>query len=160
MMGSFFWLKQQIIFLSGWVRTPVKTEWVNKMRWQIVLFFSIVCGLLLSLSQFSFIGLFQRTIPVGFSPLNTLTAVHFPKHTVNLSIYIPTLLQVFFYRGELHILPCPTKSSLVGVSRDVVPTVAQALALLSTHPEACTASPKICSALKKRLEGWESVFIC
>ncbi|XP_070833682.1 protein ecdysoneless homolog [Chaetodon trifascialis] len=62
--------------------------------------------------------------------------------------------RVFFYRGELHILPRPSKSSPVGVSKDVVPSVAQALALLATHPEACQASPKICSALKKRLEGY------
>ncbi|XP_029305328.1 protein ecdysoneless homolog [Cottoperca gobio] len=62
--------------------------------------------------------------------------------------------RVFLYRGELHILPCPSKSSPVGVSRDEVPTEAQAAALLSTHPEACQASPKICSALKKRFEGY------
>ncbi|KAL7383921.1 hypothetical protein ABVT39_020696 [Epinephelus coioides] len=62
--------------------------------------------------------------------------------------------RVFLYRGEFHILPHPSKSSPVGVSKDVVPTVPQALALLSTHPEACQASPKICSALRKRLEGY------
>uniref|UniRef100_A0A8C9XI02 Ecdysoneless homolog (Drosophila) n=1 Tax=Sander lucioperca TaxID=283035 RepID=A0A8C9XI02_SANLU len=62
--------------------------------------------------------------------------------------------RVFLYRGVLHILPCPSKSSPVGISKDVVPSVAQALALLSTHPEACQASPKICSALRKRLEGY------
>ncbi|XP_070772264.1 protein ecdysoneless homolog [Enoplosus armatus] len=62
--------------------------------------------------------------------------------------------RVFFYRGELNILPCPSKSSPVGVSKDVVPSMAQALALLSSHPEACKASPKICSALRKRLEGY------
>ncbi|KAM3606202.1 uncharacterized protein V6R79_012431 [Siganus canaliculatus] len=62
--------------------------------------------------------------------------------------------RVFFYKGKLHILPCPTKSNPVGVSKDVVPSVSQALALLSTHPEACEASPKICSAIKKRLEGY------
>ncbi|XP_037637827.1 protein ecdysoneless homolog [Sebastes umbrosus] len=62
--------------------------------------------------------------------------------------------RVFFYRGELHILPCPSKSSPVGVSKHVAPSVAQALALLSSHPEACRASPKICSALRKRLEGY------
>lgn len=62
--------------------------------------------------------------------------------------------RVFLYRGEFHILPCPSKSSPVGVSKDVVPTVPQALALLSTHPEACQASPKICSALRKRVEGY------
>uniref|UniRef100_A0A8C2ZVL6 Ecdysoneless homolog (Drosophila) n=1 Tax=Cyclopterus lumpus TaxID=8103 RepID=A0A8C2ZVL6_CYCLU len=62
--------------------------------------------------------------------------------------------RVFLYRGELHILPCPSKSSPVGVSKDVVPSVAQAIVLLSTHPEACQASPKICSALRKRLDGY------
>uniref|UniRef100_A0A3Q3G1S2 Ecdysoneless homolog (Drosophila) n=1 Tax=Labrus bergylta TaxID=56723 RepID=A0A3Q3G1S2_9LABR len=62
--------------------------------------------------------------------------------------------RVFLYRGELHILPCPSKSCPVGASKDVVPSVAQALALLSNHPEACRANPKICSALRKRLEGY------
>ncbi|XP_054456564.1 protein ecdysoneless homolog [Anoplopoma fimbria] len=62
--------------------------------------------------------------------------------------------RVFFYRGELHILPCPSKSSPVGVSKDVVPSVAQVTALLSTHPGACQASSKIRAALKKRLEGY------
>lgn len=64
------------------------------------------------------------------------------------------LSQVFIYRGELHILPCPSRSSSVGFSLDVVPSLAQALTLLSAHPEACQASPKICSALKKQLQGW------
>nr|XP_020455359.1 protein ecdysoneless homolog [Monopterus albus] len=62
--------------------------------------------------------------------------------------------RVFLYRGELHILPCPSTSSPFGVSKDVVPSVAQALALLSTHPKTCQASPKISSALRKRLEGY------
>ncbi|XP_027863694.1 protein ecdysoneless homolog isoform X2 [Xiphophorus couchianus] len=62
--------------------------------------------------------------------------------------------RVFIYRGELHILPCPSKSSSIGFSLDVVPSLAQALALLSAHPEACQASPKIRSALKKRLQGY------
>ncbi|XP_056290946.1 protein ecdysoneless homolog isoform X1 [Pseudoliparis swirei] len=62
--------------------------------------------------------------------------------------------RVFLYRGELHILPCPSKSSPVGFSKDVVPSVAQAIVLLSTHPGDCQASPKICSALRKRLAGY------
>lgn len=62
--------------------------------------------------------------------------------------------RVFIYRGELHIIPCPSKSSSVGFSRDAVPSLVQALALLSAHPEACRASPKICSALRKRLQGY------
>lgn len=77
---------------------------------------------------------------------------------LSLNYFALYLFQVFFYRGELHILPCPSKSSPVGFSKDVVPSVAQALALLYTHPNSCQANPKICSALKKRLEGWENAF--
>ncbi|KAM4729685.1 protein ecdysoneless homolog [Anableps anableps] len=62
--------------------------------------------------------------------------------------------RVFIYRGELHILPCPSKSSSVSFSLDAVPSLAQALTLLSAHPEACQASPKIRSALMKRLHGY------
>ncbi|KAM9847760.1 protein ecdysoneless homolog [Aulostomus maculatus] len=62
--------------------------------------------------------------------------------------------RVFLYRGELHILPCPSHSSPVGISKEVVPSVAQAVVLLATHPEACKASPKICSALNTRLKGY------
>ncbi|XP_030012488.1 protein ecdysoneless homolog isoform X2 [Sphaeramia orbicularis] len=62
--------------------------------------------------------------------------------------------RVFLYRGQLHILPCPSNSSSVGFPKNVVPSVAQALMLLSTHPEACRASTKISSALRKRLEGY------
>uniref|UniRef100_A0A096M6B6 Ecdysoneless homolog (Drosophila) n=1 Tax=Poecilia formosa TaxID=48698 RepID=A0A096M6B6_POEFO len=57
--------------------------------------------------------------------------------------------RVFIYRGELHILPCPSKSSSIGFSLDVVPSLAQALVLLSAHPEVCLASPKIRSAIYK-----------
>ncbi|KAM9726789.1 protein ecdysoneless homolog [Menidia menidia] len=62
--------------------------------------------------------------------------------------------RVFLFRGDLHILPCPSKSSSVGFPRDKVPSVGQALALLSSQTEACRASSKICAALKKRLEGY------
>ncbi|XP_041866262.1 protein ecdysoneless homolog [Melanotaenia boesemani] len=62
--------------------------------------------------------------------------------------------RVFLYRGELHILPCPSKSSAEGFPYDVVPSVVQALALLSTQPEACRPNSKICSAVRKRLQGY------
>uniref|UniRef100_A0A087YL70 Ecdysoneless homolog (Drosophila) n=1 Tax=Poecilia formosa TaxID=48698 RepID=A0A087YL70_POEFO len=58
--------------------------------------------------------------------------------------------RVFIYRGELHILPCPSKSSSIGFSLDVVPSLAQALVLLSAHPEVCLASPKIRSAATRK----------
>ncbi|KAM4607054.1 protein ecdysoneless homolog isoform 2-T2 [Polymixia lowei] len=62
--------------------------------------------------------------------------------------------RVILHRGELHILPCPSRSSAVGLPKDLVPSVPQALALLSSHTQACLASPKIRSALGKRLEGY------
>ncbi|KAK6293682.1 hypothetical protein J4Q44_G00360080 [Coregonus suidteri] len=57
-------------------------------------------------------------------------------------------------RGELYILPCPSRCSGDGLPRDAVPSVTQALALLSSHTHACLASPKNRTALEKRLEGY------
>ncbi|CAL8254863.1 unnamed protein product [Lota lota] len=75
--------------------------------------------------------------------------------------YLPTWLnpetsenRVFIHRGQFHILPCPSRSNAVGIPKDVVPTVPQALALLSSNAEDCLANPKICSALRKRLDGY------
>nr|XP_046209908.1 protein ecdysoneless homolog [Oncorhynchus gorbuscha]XP_046209909.1 protein ecdysoneless homolog [Oncorhynchus gorbuscha] len=62
--------------------------------------------------------------------------------------------RVFLHRGELYILPCPSRSGDVGLPRDAVPSVTQALALLSSHTQACLASPKIRTALGKRLAGY------
>lgn len=62
--------------------------------------------------------------------------------------------RVFFYRGDLHIIPCPTNTSTVGFSKDVVPTVANVLSLLSCHPETCRANTKISSAVNRRLKGY------
>uniref|UniRef100_A0A8C7J9W5 Ecdysoneless homolog (Drosophila) n=1 Tax=Oncorhynchus kisutch TaxID=8019 RepID=A0A8C7J9W5_ONCKI len=62
--------------------------------------------------------------------------------------------RVFLHRGELYILPCPSRSGDVGLPRDAVPSVTQALALLSSHTQACLASPMIRTALGKRLAGY------
>ncbi|XP_061693665.1 protein ecdysoneless homolog [Syngnathoides biaculeatus] len=62
--------------------------------------------------------------------------------------------RVFLYRGALHLLPCPSRSSQTGIPKDVVPSVPQALALLSSQPEACRASSKITCALNKRMDGY------
>lgn len=62
------------------------------------------------------------------------------------------MFQVFFFRGELHIIPCPSRPDEVGWSKDEVPTLSQALALLSTDGEVCLASSKIRAVLGKRLE--------
>ncbi|XP_053731895.1 protein ecdysoneless homolog [Synchiropus splendidus] len=62
--------------------------------------------------------------------------------------------RVFIYRGELHILPRPSRSSPVGIAKALIPKVAQALDLLHMQPEACRANTKISSALNKRLCGY------
>ncbi|XP_061546125.1 protein ecdysoneless homolog isoform X1 [Phycodurus eques] len=62
--------------------------------------------------------------------------------------------RVFLYRGALHLLPCPSRSSPTGIQKDVVPSVPEALALLSSQPEACRASPKITCVLDKRLDRY------
>lgn len=62
--------------------------------------------------------------------------------------------RVFIYRGDLHIIPCTTIGSTVGFPKNVVPSMAKALSLLSSHPEACRASSKISAAVKRRLKGY------
>ncbi|XP_042560945.1 protein ecdysoneless homolog [Clupea harengus] len=62
--------------------------------------------------------------------------------------------RVFFCSGQLHIIPCPSRPGEVGWSRDKVPTISQALALLASDREACLASSKIRSALQKKLDGF------
>lgn len=88
---------------------------------------------------------------VGLHPKQELLGYCFILHKVFIICFI--FWQVFLYRGQLHILPYPSKLSPVGFSKDVAPSVSQALAVLSSHPHVCQASPKICSALKKRLNG-------
>ncbi|CAN9499659.1 unnamed protein product [Ophioblennius macclurei] len=59
--------------------------------------------------------------------------------------------RVFIYQGELCIIPSISKSSSVGFPKNVVPSVEQALTLLSTNTEVCQASPKIRTAVWKRI---------
>uniref|UniRef100_A0A8C9RIA8 Ecdysoneless homolog (Drosophila) n=1 Tax=Scleropages formosus TaxID=113540 RepID=A0A8C9RIA8_SCLFO len=62
--------------------------------------------------------------------------------------------RVFFYQGELHILPNPSHPGDLGWPRDVVPSEAEALTFLSMHKEACLADHRIQSAVGKRIEGY------
>ncbi|XP_036402320.1 protein ecdysoneless homolog isoform X1 [Megalops cyprinoides] len=66
--------------------------------------------------------------------------------------------RVFLYRGELHILPVPSRAGDPGWPRDVTPSVAQSLAFLSSHRQACLAHPRIRSAVGKRLQGYPGKF--
>ncbi|XP_033835022.1 protein ecdysoneless homolog [Periophthalmus magnuspinnatus] len=62
--------------------------------------------------------------------------------------------RVFIYRGDMHIIPCPTHSNTVGIPKDEVPSLAKALSLLSSNSDACHPSSKISSAVKMRLKGY------
>ncbi|XP_048864511.1 protein ecdysoneless homolog isoform X2 [Brienomyrus brachyistius] len=62
--------------------------------------------------------------------------------------------RVFFYRGELHILPVPSQAGDMGWPKHMVPSEEEALAFLVTHREACLASSRIRSAVRKKIEGY------
>lgn len=62
--------------------------------------------------------------------------------------------QVFFYKGELHIIP-PLEPLEEGWALSApCPTVPQALALLSTRAEEFLAAEPIRAALNKRIHGY------
>uniref|UniRef100_A0AAV2JR24 Ecdysoneless n=2 Tax=Knipowitschia caucasica TaxID=637954 RepID=A0AAV2JR24_KNICA len=62
--------------------------------------------------------------------------------------------RIFIYRGDLCIIPCPTQSNKVGIPKGEVPSLATALSLLFSNPEACCPRNKISSAVKERLKGY------
>ncbi|XP_030643356.1 protein ecdysoneless homolog [Chanos chanos] len=62
--------------------------------------------------------------------------------------------RVFLYRGELHILPNSVQSGEVGWPKGKVPSVSQALEVLSSHSKSCLANQKIQSSLRRRLQGF------
>ncbi|XP_037997319.1 protein ecdysoneless homolog isoform X2 [Motacilla alba alba] len=62
--------------------------------------------------------------------------------------------RVFFYKGELHIIPPQEPSEQGWAPSAPCPTVPQALALLSTRPEEFLAAEPIRAALDKRLHGY------
>ncbi|XP_064285910.1 protein ecdysoneless homolog [Passer domesticus] len=62
--------------------------------------------------------------------------------------------RVFFYKGELHIIPPREPSEQGWALSAACPTVPQALALLSSRPEELLAAEPIRAALDKRLHGY------
>ncbi|XP_077586025.1 protein ecdysoneless homolog [Stigmatopora nigra] len=62
--------------------------------------------------------------------------------------------RVFIYHGILHLLPSTSRSRPVGIPKNVVPTIQQAITFLTSQPEACRASAEITAALHKRLDGY------
>ncbi|XP_066099308.1 protein ecdysoneless homolog [Saccopteryx bilineata] len=62
--------------------------------------------------------------------------------------------RVFFYRGELCIIPVPRQRGAVSWLPTTPPTIPQALSIISTHPEKILASESIRAAVNRRIKGY------
>ncbi|XP_010076766.1 PREDICTED: protein SGT1, partial [Pterocles gutturalis] len=62
--------------------------------------------------------------------------------------------RVFFYKGELHIIPQPETQEREWNLSAASPTISQALTLLSTHSEEFLAAEPIRTAVYKRISGY------
>lgn len=62
--------------------------------------------------------------------------------------------QVFFYKGELHIIPLSETPEQDCDLSAPCPTIPQALALLSTRSEEFLAAEPIRAAVNKRIDGY------
>ncbi|XP_008580384.1 PREDICTED: protein SGT1 [Galeopterus variegatus] len=62
--------------------------------------------------------------------------------------------RVFFHNGELCIIPAPRKHGAVSWLPTTPPRIAQALNIISTHPEEILASESIRAAVNRRIKGY------
>ncbi|XP_059518384.1 protein ecdysoneless homolog isoform X2 [Myotis daubentonii] len=62
--------------------------------------------------------------------------------------------RVFFYHGELCIIPAPRKPGAVSWLPTTPPTIPQALNIISTHPEKILASESVRAAVNRRIRGY------
>ncbi|KAM8774668.1 protein ecdysoneless homolog isoform 1-T2 [Rhynchonycteris naso] len=62
--------------------------------------------------------------------------------------------RVFFYRGELCIIPVPRQPGAVSWLPTTPPAIPQALNIISTHPEKILASESIRAAVNRRIKGY------
>lgn len=71
-----------------------------------------------------------------------------------------TVCQVFFYKGELHIIPLSETQEQEDCEPSAAsPTISQALRLLSTRSEEFLAAEPIRAAVYKRISGYVDGFI-
>ncbi|XP_067876574.1 protein ecdysoneless homolog [Heterodontus francisci] len=68
--------------------------------------------------------------------------------------------RVFFYRGELHIIPIPQNPGELSWLPASNPTISQALNLLTTHSEKCLAAEPIRKALSRRIQSYPKKIHC
>ncbi|KAM6184844.1 protein ecdysoneless homolog [Rhynchocyon petersi] len=62
--------------------------------------------------------------------------------------------RVFFHHGKLCIIPAPRNPRAASWLPTGVPTIPQALAIISTHPEECVAPQSVRAAVNKRIGGY------
>ncbi|XP_045437686.1 protein ecdysoneless homolog isoform X3 [Pipistrellus kuhlii] len=62
--------------------------------------------------------------------------------------------RVFFYHGELCIIPAPRTPGAVSWLPTAPPTIPQALNIISTHPEKILASESVRAAVNRRIRGY------
>ncbi|XP_060059385.1 protein ecdysoneless homolog isoform X2 [Erinaceus europaeus] len=62
--------------------------------------------------------------------------------------------RVFFHHGKLCIIPAPRKHEASSWLPTTTPTVAQALNIISTHPEKILASESVQAAVNRRIRGY------
>lgn len=68
-----------------------------------------------------------------------------------------TICQVFFYKGELHIIPLSKSQEKEYDPSAANLTISQALTLLSSHSEEFLAAEPIRTAVYKRISGYVGV---
>lgn len=69
------------------------------------------------------------------------------------------ICQVFFYKGELHIIPLSETDEQECDPSAASPTISQALRLLFTRSEELLAAEPIRTALYKRISGYVGVLV-
>ncbi|XP_008834834.1 protein ecdysoneless homolog isoform X2 [Nannospalax galili] len=62
--------------------------------------------------------------------------------------------RVFFYHGELCIIPVPQKSEAASWIPTTTPTILQALSIIPAHPEEVLASESVRAAVNRRIRGY------
>ncbi|XP_060710057.1 protein ecdysoneless homolog [Hemiscyllium ocellatum] len=62
--------------------------------------------------------------------------------------------RVFFYRGELHIIPIPQNPGELSWLPASSPTISQALGLLNSHSDKCLAAEPIRKAIRRRIQSY------
>ncbi|KAF6108389.1 ecdysoneless cell cycle regulator [Phyllostomus discolor] len=62
--------------------------------------------------------------------------------------------RVFFYHGELCIIPAPKKPGAASWSSTTPPTIPQALNIISTHSQEILASESVRAAVNRRIRGY------